>query len=121
VRILVAGHDLGFLTGMQAHLAVLPGTELRVDEWTGLRRHDDARSRDFASWADVIVCEWCGPNAVWYSARKRGDQRLIVRLHRFELFTPYPKAVRIEAVDLLVCVSAHFTDVTREMTCWPAD
>ena len=49
------------------------------------QRHDPIRSEALLEWADLIVCEWFGQNAVWYSRHKRPDQRLVVRLHRFEL------------------------------------
>ena len=29
--------------------------------------HDPEQSRELVDWADVVICEWCGPNAVWYS------------------------------------------------------
>ena len=70
--------------------------EVRVDQWPALGKHDPEVSRELAEWADVIICEWCGPNAVWYSEwlKKHGrpDQRLVVRLHRFELYGAWPGA-----------------------------
>ena len=67
-----------------------------------------------AAWADVVVCEWCGPNAVWYSQHKRPGQRLIVRLHRFELSTEYPHLVDAEAIDALVTVSPYYRELTAQ-------
>ena len=55
-------------------------------------------------WADVVICEWCGPNAIWYSRHKRRGSRLIVRLHRFELSAGYANLVNIKAIDQVVCV-----------------
>ncbi len=61
---------------------------------------------ELAEWADVIVCEWCGPNAVWYSEwlkrNGRPDQRLVVRLHRFELYGAWPGRLDIDAIDQVV-------------------
>ena len=54
-------------------------------DWEALSVHDVSTSESMAAWADVVICEWAGPNAVWYSRNKRPGQRLIVRLHRFEL------------------------------------
>ena len=67
-----------------------------------------------------MVCEWCGPNAVWYSRHKRRDTRLIVHLHRFELYSHYPGQVKIGNVDQVICVSEHYAQLTREHTGWPA-
>jgi len=35
------------------------------------------QSRQLLDKADVIVCEWCVGNAVWYSKEKRPDQKKI--------------------------------------------
>ena len=124
-RIVVAGHDLKFFTRLLDHLAALPGVEVRVDHWPALGRHDAELSRELAEWADVVVCEWCGPNAIWYSEwlKKHGrpDQRLVVRLHRFELYGAWPGRLDIDAIDRVVCVSPHYAELTRKATGWPAD
>ncbi|MFE2069330.1 glycosyltransferase [Streptomyces sp. NPDC059467] len=120
LRVGVAGHDLKFLTRLLDHFRALPGLEVRVDEWSALARHDPAASRELAGWADVVVVEWCGPAAVWYSRHKRRGSRLIVRLHRFELDAGYPRQVDIDAVDRVVCVSPYYARSTHERTGWPA-
>jgi glycosyltransferase involved in cell wall biosynthesis len=73
-----------------------------------------------AEWADVVICEWCGPNAVWYSRHKRRGSRLLVHLHRFELYSDYPGQLKVGAVDKVICVSEHYARLTREATGWPA-
>ncbi len=121
LKVVVAGHDMKFFTRLAEYLDSLPGLEVRLDEWEGLSTHDQYRSRELASWADVVICEWCGPNALFYSKWKRPDQRLIVRLHRFELYAEWPRKLDIGKVDAVVCVSPHYADLTRELTGWPAD
>lgn len=121
LRVGIAGHDLKFFTGLLDHLRTLPGVEVRVDRWEALARHDPAVSRDLVTWADVVFCEWCGPAAVWYSRNKRPGQRLIVRLHRFELYGPWPEQIEVAAVDRVVCVSPYYAALARERTSWPAD
>ncbi|RSN68828.1 glycosyl transferase [Actinomadura sp. WAC 06369] len=121
LRVGVAGHDLKFFTRLLDYLRSRPDMEIRVDHWAALKAHDADRSRELVEWADVVVCEWCGPNALWYAKNKRAGQRLVVRLHRFELYAPWPKQLDIDAVDQVVCVSPHYTDLTREMTGWPAE
>ena len=67
LRVVIAGHDLKFFNSLIDYFRLQPDLEVRVDHWAALGEHDEAKSRELAEWADVIVCEWCGPNAVWYS------------------------------------------------------
>ncbi|HEY0933236.1 MAG TPA: glycosyltransferase family 1 protein [Trebonia sp.] len=120
LRVVIAGHDLKFFTPLIQYFRLQPGLEIRVDQWAALGEHDEAASRELAEWADVIICEWCGPNAVWYSRHKRRSARLLVHLHRFELYSPYPDQVKIGNVDQVICVSDHYAQLTRKITGWPA-
>jgi glycosyltransferase involved in cell wall biosynthesis len=85
--LLVAGHDLKFLEGLLDLIGGLPDVRLLVDKWSGHDQHDEGTSRRMIAQADFVFCEWCLGNAVWYSRNIRSDQRLIVRLHRQELWT----------------------------------
>jgi glycosyltransferase involved in cell wall biosynthesis len=120
LRVVIAGHDLKFFTQLIDYFRLQPDLEVRVDHWAALGEHDETVSRELAEWGDVIVCEWCGPNAVWYSRHKRRSARLLVRLHRFELNSPYPAQVKIGNVDTVICVSDYYTRLTGEKTGWPA-
>jgi glycosyltransferase involved in cell wall biosynthesis len=115
----VAGHDLKFFRPLLDYLRLQPDLEVRVDQWAALGRHDPHASRELAEWADVVICEWCGPNAVWYSRHKRRGSRLLVRLHRFELTSRYPGEVKIGAVNQVICVSRHYARLCRERIGWP--
>ncbi|MFC9914183.1 glycosyltransferase [Streptomyces sp. NPDC127197] len=119
LRVGVAGHDLKFLTRLLDHFRALPGLDVRIDAWPALARHDPAASRELAEWADVVVVEWCGPAAVWYSRHKRPGSRLVVRLHRFELDAAWPRQIDIDAVDTVICVSSYYARRTLEHTGWP--
>lgn len=119
LRVVVAGHALHFLAAVIDHLEASPDVDLRVDHVRSFVRHDEARSAELARWADVVFCEWCSPVAIWYSRNKRPGQRLLVRLHRYELYREWPAQVEIDAVDQVVCVSPHYARLTREVTGWP--
>ncbi len=120
LRVVIAGHDLKFFTPVTGYFRLQPELEVRVDQWAGLGEHDEAVSKELADWADVVICEWCGPNAVWYSRHKRRGSRLLVHLHRFELYSHYPGQVKVGNVDQVICVSDHYARLTREHTGWPA-
>ena len=120
LRVVIAGHDLKFCTPLIEYFRLQPDIEVRVDQWASLGEHDEAVSKELAEWADVVICEWCCPNAVWYSRHKRRGSRLLVHLHRFELYSHYPGQVKIGNVDQVICVSDHYARLTREHTGWPA-
>src|SRR5699024_4850674 len=119
LKVVVAGHDMKIFTRLAQYLTYLPGLDVRIDGWEVLCTHVRYRSRGVAAWADVVICEWCGPNALFYSKWKRPGQRLIVRLHRFELYAEWPRKLEIDKVDAGVCVSPHYASLTRELTGWP--
>jgi glycosyltransferase involved in cell wall biosynthesis len=119
VKVAVAGHDLKFMTPLLNYLRDQPGLEVRTDHWISLGEHDESASEAIRDWADVVICEWCGPNAIWYSHNKRKGTRLIVRLHRFELFARYPYRVMIKNVDQVVCVDKYYAQLTADKTGWP--
>lgn len=118
LRLVVASHDLKFLTRALAHYRALPGVAVRVDEWPALARHDPQQSRELADWADVVFAEWAGPNAVWYSRHRRPGTRLVIRLHRFELDARWLDDIDAAAVDQCICVNAHYAHLTAERTGW---
>jgi glycosyltransferase involved in cell wall biosynthesis len=117
LRVLVAGHDLKFLAPIREAVAAA-GATLAEDVWHSHTEHDERASCAALEQADVIFCEWCLGNAVWYSRNKRPDQRLIVRLHRTEIYTDYPESVQIANVDQVVCVAQHIADEAIERFGW---
>jgi hypothetical protein len=121
LRVLVACHDFKFFTRIQDHLAAMRGIELRVDAWSAIDKHDEKLSEELLAWADVVICEWCTNNAIWYSQRKRPGQKLIVRLHRFELYGQYVKKLAFDAVDKMVFVGDFYRDEAIARMKWARD
>jgi glycosyltransferase involved in cell wall biosynthesis len=119
IAVLVMSHDFKFFTRILDHLVAVPGIEVEVDRWPGLDDHDAAATLEALERAEVVICEWCGPNAIFASRHKRPGQRLIVRLHRFELDSGYWKQVNIDAVDSIVAVSPYYRERIVEVTGWP--
>jgi glycosyltransferase involved in cell wall biosynthesis len=118
-RVLVAGHDLKFFTGIGEFLS-RAGYEVKYQPWTAIDRVGQSPSDELLEWADVIVCEWCFGNAVWYSKHKHSGQRLIIRLHRVEVETAYPSEVNIANVDRVVVVSEDYRRLVGSKYPWPA-
>lgn len=116
-RVLVAGHDLKFLGPVRDAIATT-GATVTEDVWRSHTEHDEAASRAALERADLIFCEWCLGNAAWYSRNKRRDQRLVVRMHRMEVYTDHPAEVEIDNVDQVVCVSQHIADEAIERFGW---
>ena len=111
LRVLFASADLRFIEPIVHRLARLEGCEVRTVRWRGIGGGVPPDSADANGWAEVVVCEWAGANAVWHARNKRPGQRLIVHLHRFEIDTPWPKAVDWAAVDQLVAVSPAWREI----------
>ncbi len=116
-RVLIAGHDLKFTAPIREAIAAA-GAEVVEDVWRSHTEHDEPASRAALAQADVILCEWCLGNAAWYSRNKRSGQRLVVRLHRMEVYTDHPAAIDVDRVDRVVCVSRQIADEAIERFGW---
>lgn len=108
LKVVVAGHDMKFMQGIVDRLNARTDLEVRIDSWSALAVHDEASSRELLDWADAVVCEWAGPNAVWYSTRLHKHQRLFIRLHRFELDAPWIRDVIPQTIERVICVNDHY-------------
>ncbi|WP_422115718.1 glycosyltransferase family protein [Brachybacterium sp. UNK5269] len=119
LRVLFSSHDFKFAGELIDVLRQRRDIELRIDRWTRLAHHDPDQSGIDGDWADVIICEWAGHNAVFHSQRKRPDQRLIVRFHGFEVRGAWLKDIDVDAVDAVVFVSDFYRREILEKTGWP--
>lgn len=109
-RVVVASHDFKFMGEILSQLRSDARFEVQLDVWRTLHTHDEKRSKQLLEWADVILCEWCGPNVEWYSHNKRNDQKLVVRLHRFEVNGAWMPRIDYTAINTMIYVS----DLQRE-------
>ncbi|MGA7270725.1 MAG: glycosyltransferase family 4 protein, partial [Acidimicrobiia bacterium] len=121
-RIAIVGYNLKFITRLSEHLSRLPGVEIRIREWPKYAVDDDSAETAAAeAWADTILAEWCGPNAVGASHRKRPGQRLVIRLHRFELERDDWREIDIDQVNAVVAVGHYYRELIAATTGWPPD
>lgn len=103
--VLVAGHDLKFFGLLQAKLAATGKYEFIIDQWQGHNKHDAERSTALLAQADIIFCEWCLGNLVWYSHNKLPYQKLVARFHLQEKDLPYVADAKWDAIDHISYVS----------------
>lgn len=104
VRLLFTGHDFKFLTPLMDHCRAAGRYEVAVDEHQGHCPTDTGPWERLVRRADLVFCEWCLGNAVWFSRNKRPGQRLVVRLHLQEMDLPLLDEVAWERVDALVAI-----------------
>jgi hypothetical protein len=113
-RLLVATHDSKFLAAALDRISARGAAEVTFDRWASTHSRGQEDPVDLIPQADVVWCEWCCAQAVWWSRNKLPGQTLIVRLHRFEAFTPFPRQVDWSSVDHLIVVSDHFRRLAIE-------
>ena len=63
---------------------------------------------------DVIFCEWSADNAVWYSKNKLPHQKLIIRLHRWELFTKHFFYINWDHVDAIIFIAPEIEKLAKQ-------
>lgn len=106
-NILFAGHDFKFAKFIIDHFNNKPEYNIEIDKWEGHSKHDEAKSMELLKWADIIFCEWGLGNALWYSNKKKKNQKLIVRIHSQELTTLYPTEFNIKNIDTIIAISPY--------------
>ncbi|MGQ4574833.1 glycosyltransferase [Dermabacteraceae bacterium P7006] len=55
----------------------------------------------YLDWADTVVIEWATYPLAWFSLldTDRFNVRVVARMHRYEMFTPYPLLMRFSVID----------------------
>ncbi len=104
--ILLAGHDLKFIDKLMKKFAE-NGYTILIDKWQEHDKHDEIKSKKLLRQADIIFCEWCLGNAVWYSHNKLPYQKMFIRFHRQEIETNYPARVNYDAIDTMAFIAPH--------------
>jgi glycosyltransferase involved in cell wall biosynthesis len=104
-RILVSSHDLRFFKPILDAWTTNPAYETLIEEHRFHEITEPRKCQEMLEQADVVFCEWCLGNAVWYSQHKKPGQKLIVRLHSQELRLPFLDQVNWSQVDrvILIC------------------
>lgn len=104
-RLLIAGSDLKFLLPAVARLRQY--FDIRVDEWPSEVTHNVKRSKQLVEWADYVWVEWLTSASVWYAENVAPRQRLVVRMHRYELGRRYGDIIAAKNVDSFIAIAPH--------------
>jgi len=117
--ILIAGHDLKFLSHIREYLESIKDLTVLIDQWENHAIHDETKSLDLLNKADIIFCEWGLGNAVWYSSHKKPGQKLIVRMHLQEKDTPFPKRFTVEKIDRICTITPYWYEEFHRLFGFP--
>lgn len=106
-KIAFIGQDLKFISHIIDYFQKELQYEVKIDEWEGHEKHDEAKSLEIVEWADILFCEWGLGNVLWYQERKKAHQKLFARLHRFEMNTKFPSMFDYSKIDKLIAISPY--------------
>lgn len=99
----VCGPHTKFIFDIEERLA--RRHHVRVYHFT--QRLDLLKIQEALDWADVVWFEWCDQILVEASRRLNKTAAVVCRLHRYEVFTPWPGQVNWAFVDRLIFVAPH--------------
>src|SRR5438105_2793117 len=112
--ILFSGHDFRFLRPFINYCERSPRYDVLLEEHGGHVIRDTTECERLMPHADVIFCEWCLGNAVWYSQHKRPGQKLIIRLHSQEMRLAFLDQIVWDNVDSLILICPRNLNQIRE-------
>lgn len=117
-KVLLVGADFKFAGDLVDGLYQRSDIELKVDLWANNSTPQPDVSEPLLEWADIIICEFASVNAIWYSNHVRPGQRLIVRLHGYELLADWIHNLNYSAIDTLVFVSEFYREKALAKMGW---
>lgn len=120
LRVVLAGSDFKFAGDLIRGLAAHPDVDLRIDVFKHHNHPQPEISRPYLEWADVVIAEFAVRNAIWYSQHLRPDQKLIVRLHGFELLSTFIDDLRVDRCSAILVPSEAYREQALAMKGWPA-
>lgn len=122
LRVSILGHKLSFIDELARDLAHESGSLVELDEWKHLSAPSDLpRANRLVAQADVVIGEWARPNNVWIQAHAARHTRLIVRAHRYEVTTDFPRAIDMARFHAGVVIVPWVGRSLVQQFCWPAE
>jgi glycosyltransferase involved in cell wall biosynthesis len=121
MKLAIIGHDLKFINDAVKRFEARSDIELKIDLWEGHTIHQVGKSLEIVNWADVLFCEWGLGNVIWYQEHKKDHQVLIVRMHRFEMNTPFPEQFDFTKIDKIIAISSYIYEEFNRVAKIPRD
>lgn len=119
LKVLISSHDFRFTPGIVRMLEKSGTVDVKFEEWAlEDTAPTDPHHQELMDWADVVLCEWAGRNAIWYSCNLPPDKRLLIRLHGFEATATWITGLNFKRVDQLILVSEFYREQVLSMHGW---
>jgi hypothetical protein len=112
--ILFVSYDFKFLYKLIEHYKQNSNYKILIDKWDGHENHNYKKSLELLDKCDIIFCEWALQNAVWYSKHKKKNQKLFIRLHRFEMNKRYLSYIYWYNVDKIIFISPKIKQIVSK-------
>jgi len=109
-NILIAGHDLKFLTHVMNYFQANSDFHVEIHTYSGHILTDTDRIKKELAGFDIIFCEWGLGNLQWYSQNKLPWQKLITRIHSQEFFTKFLAETNWINVDKIIFVGPYMLE-----------
>lgn len=117
----IFGTKLSFIDELSRALKQRTGASVQLDEWKYLSGPPNReQSEALLAASDVVIGEWARPNNVWIQRLARPGQRLIVRAHRYEVTTEFPRSIDMDRFDAGVVITPWVGRKLVQEFGWPA-
>ena len=118
----VMGHKLTFIDELAASISRTTGSKVCLDEWKYLSGPSDkVRAANVLQESEVVIGEWARPNNVWLQNNADADTRLIVRAHRYEVTTDFPRQIDMDRFEAAVVIVPWVGRKLVQDFGWPAE
>lgn len=75
--------------------------------------NDNEKRLELLKKSNIIFCEWGVENAVWYSNNKKKEQKLFIRVHRWEIFTKAFFKINWNNVDKVIFITPEMERIAK--------
>src|SRR5699024_1623224 len=107
-KVVLAGSDFKFASAIIKELDAASDIRFVVDQAPHNSVVSRGRAAELAKWADVLITEFLNEQAVWYSNNISSENRLIVHMHGFELYSDFADRINLDGVDEIVVPSEGY-------------